>query len=243
MGKKGAAILKQLQEAAKKEADGQIKNAMKSDKTDEEGLKANLKSVGLTVAGLKRHFERQFMMQTYLRERFSSKTNAVSLEEIRRHYEDNADKYRVEDRVKWSDVLILADSFQSRPIARRQAEAVAELLRKGEDVKAVAEKFGQADTKVRKGAGIGEKPGEIYPEFLEPKVLAMKAGDVKVVETEPGFHVVAVSERTPAGPRKLDDKLQAEIRKKLLDRAFSEEYAKLVSRLWVEMQPAIYIEK
>ena len=53
------------------------------------------------------------------------------------------------------------------------------------------------DSKFRNGAGVGEKPGEIFPQDLEPTLLAMNAGQVQVKETETGFHVLKVTEGRP----------------------------------------------
>lgn len=98
------------------------------------------------------------------------------------------------------------------------------------------------DSKFRNGAGIGEKPGEIFPQDLEPTILALKSGQITVKETESGFHILRVAERTYAGPKPYDEKLQAEIRRKLQNQIYEREVRREIDTLRTRTQPQIWVD-
>jgi parvulin-like peptidyl-prolyl isomerase len=100
--------------------------------------------------------------------------------------------------------------------------------------------YGMGDSKLRNGAGVGTKAGEIFPPELEPTILALKQGQVAVKETETGYHILRVAERTYAGPRPYDEKLQAEIRRRLQNEIFEREAKRFVDTLWKRVQPQIW---
>jgi parvulin-like peptidyl-prolyl isomerase len=92
---------------------------------------------------------------------------------------------------------------------------------------------GHGDSLLREGAGVGEKRGDIRPAELEETVFSIKAGNISgVLATESGYHIVKVLEREVAGTRKFDDKLQTEIRAKLMNLSTKVERDKMVAALW-----------
>jgi parvulin-like peptidyl-prolyl isomerase len=192
---------------------------------------------------VKRQIERGFMMQTYLREVVSKRLDNIGLNEIREYYAQHQDEFRAEDKVKWQDLFVLAERFKSAAEARQYADALAARAVHGDDFAKLAAEYSMGDSKFRHGAGIGDKPGEIFPQDLEATVLALKPGQVTVKETETGFHVLKVAERTYAGPRPYDEKLQGEIKRKLQAKIYEQETRRLIDSLWKQAQPQIWIDK
>ena len=241
--KKQTSALTKLREAANKEADARLRDSKKEmGIATEEDFRNVLRARGLTAAGVKRQIERGFMMQTYLREKFS-RADAIGLADVREYYDAHPDEFKAEDRVKWQDLYVMAEQFNTPDEARRYAEQMAARGRKGEDFAVLAAQYSQGDSKLRKGAGIGEKPGEIFPQDLEPTILAMKANQVAVATTESGFHVLRVAERTYVGRRPFDEKLQAEVRRKVQQQIFERESKRFVETLWKRIQPQVWAEK
>jgi parvulin-like peptidyl-prolyl isomerase len=242
--RKQTAGLSKLRQEASKEAESRLKEFKKERgiPTDEE-FKAALRSQGLTLAGVKRQIERGFMMQTYLREVVSKRLDNIGLNEIREYYAQHQDEFRAEDKVKWQDLFVLAERFKSAAEARQYADALAARAVHGDDFAKLAAEYSMGDSKFRHGAGIGDKPGEIFPQDLEATVLALKPGQVTVKETETGFHVLKVAERTYAGPRPYDEKLQGEIKRKLQAKIYEQETRRLIDSLWKQAQPQIWIDK
>jgi parvulin-like peptidyl-prolyl isomerase len=239
--RKQTAMLAKFREAAAKEADARLREFKKERgiPTDAE-FRSALRSQGLTFAGIRRQIERGFMMQTYLREKFTPIMDKLSLADIREYYAAHLNEYQVEDRVKWQDLFVMTEQFKTADEARQYATQLAARAAKGEDFVKLVEQYGMGDSKLRNGAGVGEKPGEIFPQELEPVILALKSGQVTIKETETGFHILRVTERTVAGPRPYDEKLQADIRRKLQGQIYERESKRFVESLWKRTQPQIW---
>ena len=239
--RKQTAMLTKFREAAGKEADARLRE-FKKDRgipSDAE-FRSALRSQGLTLGGIRRQIERGFMMQTYLREKLAPNMDKLSLADIRDYYNSHLDEYRSEDLVKWQDLFVMTEQFKSVEEARQYATQLAARASKGEDFVKLVEQYGMGDSKLRNGAGVGEKPGEIFPQELEPTILALKAGQVTIKETENGFHILRVAERSYAGAKPYDEKIQADIRRKLQAQIYERESRRFVDSLWKRTQPQIW---
>jgi parvulin-like peptidyl-prolyl isomerase len=240
---KQQSALGKLREAAGKEAEQRLKDFKKergipSDEVFREALQAQ----GLTLSGIRRQIERGFMMQAYLRERMLAYMDKIGLSEVREYYASHPDEFQAEDRVKWQDLFVLFERFKSADEARQYAAALAARAAQGADFGKLAAEYGMGDSKFRNGAGIGEKPGEIFPADLEPTILALNAGQITVKETEAGLHILRVAERTRAGLRPYDEKLQAEVKRKLQNQVYDREVRRMLDGLWKRTQPQIWVE-
>ncbi len=242
--KKQTTMLNKLRETAGKEADTRLKE-FKKDRgipTDAE-FRSVLRSQGLTLSGIRRQIERSFMMQTYLREKLTPMMDKVSLSDLREYYSAHASDFRAEDAVKWQDLYVEKEQFKTADGARQFATSLSNRAAKGEDfIKLVAD-HGMGDTKLRNGAGVGEKPGEIFPQELEPAILSLKAGQVTIKETETGYHILRVAERSYAGTQPYTEKLQGEIRRRLQNEIFEREAKRFIDTIWKRSQPQIWADK
>jgi hypothetical protein len=241
---KQTANLAKLREAAGREAEARLKD-FKKDRgipTDEIFREA-LRTQGLTMAGIRRQIERGFMMQTYLREKMSPHMDKVGLADVREYFAAHPDEFQAEDRLKWQDLFVLFERFKTADEARQYATSLADRAARGEDFAKLAETYAMGDSKFRKGAGIGEKPGEIFPPDLEPTLLSLKSGQVTVKETEAGLHVLRVAERTFAGTRPYDEKVQGEVKRKLQAQIYEREVRRYLDTLWKRTQPQIWADK
>lgn len=244
MGKnKQGAMLGKLKEAAGKEADARLREVKKEHGIpSDEDFKTALRAQGLTLSGIRRQIERTFMMQTFLRQKLEPYLEKVGLAELREYYAAHPDEFKSEDKVKWQDLFVLAERFNSRAEAKQYADHMAARAARGEDFAKLAGEYSMGDSKFRNGAGVGEKPGEVFPQDLEPTVLALKQGQVTVRETETGYHVVRVAERAYAGVKPYDDKLQADIRRRLQNQIYEREVRRYTDTLWKRIQPQIWAE-
>lgn len=240
---KQSAGLNRLREAAAREADTRLAEFKKERNIpSEEVFREALQSQGLTEAGIKRQIGRNFMMQSYLREKVAPSLERISLADVRDYYKAHPDEFMAEDRVKWQDLFVAFDRFKTPDEARQYAAGMASRAARGMDFAKLAADYGMGDSKFRNGAGIGEKPGEIFPADLEPTILALKAGQITVKETETGLHVLRVAERTYAGVRPYDEKVQAEVKRKLQNQIYEREVRRLLDTLWKRTQPQIWVE-
>lgn len=233
--------IEELQEYASKDADKRLVDFRKNRGIpSEEVMREALASQGLTVAGLKRSLERTSMMNMYLRERISPRIKGINLRQVRDYYEEHPDDFRIEDNVKWQDMFIHAEKFRTRAEAKQYADSIVGRLRSGEDFLVLAKQFDMGLSAGPKGAGFGEKKGEIRPEEAEPVVLALKPGEVNLVEIESGYHIVRVAERAYAGVRPFDEKAQKESRQRVEGQIFEAEAKRIVNALWRKVQPKIF---
>ncbi len=239
--RKQTAMLGKFKEAAGKEASARLQQFKKERGIPSDAeFRAVLRSQGLTLSGIRRQIERSFMMSNYLHEKLSPNMDKLSLSDMREYYAAHLKDFRAEDGVKWQDLFVLKERFKTPEEARQYAFNLAARAGRGDDfVKLVAE-FGMGDSKLRNGAGVGEKAGEIFPQELEPTILALKQGQVTVKETESGYHVLRIVERTYAGPRPYDEKLQGEIRRTLQNEIFEREAKQFIDTLWKRTQPQIW---
>jgi len=241
--RKQTTALAKLRAEASKEAENRLKE-FKKDRgiPNDTEFRSVLRGQGLTLAGIKRQIERGYMMQTYLRDKLSPKLDSLGLADVREYYATHLNEFQAADGVKWQDLFVLSERFKSIEEAKQYANQLAVRAGKGEDFAKLAAEFSMGDSKARNGAGIGDKPGEIFPQDLEPTILALKASQITVKETETGFHVIRVAERTYAGPKPYDEKLQAEIRRKLQNQIYEREMRREIDTLWKRTQPQIWAD-
>lgn len=235
--------LGKLKEAASKQADKSISEIKKERgmKSDEE-LKAMLRAQGLTLAGVRRQIERGMMMRIYLQEKISSRTDSISLVDIREYYDSHPKDFLAEDSVQWMDMFVMKNKFENVADAKKYAEQLLTQLKDGADFGTLAAKSGHGDSALRNGAGIGEKPGEIFPPDIEPAVLKLRSGQLAIEETDNGFHIIKIIERVVAGRRPLDDRLQNEVKQKVQAQIYEREAKRYVDTLWKRSQPQVWID-
>jgi parvulin-like peptidyl-prolyl isomerase len=230
---KRPALLEQLKQEAEKEADRRIKEVKKATKVEgDEEFKALMRQQGLSVEGLRRQTERNFMMTEYVRNLIFPVVQRINIQQIREYYENHADQFAIPDRVKWMDLFVDASRFASPAAARQHAETIAQRAKAGEDFAALVKQFDHGDSSLRNGEGLGTKRGEIRPAQAEPVVFALKPGEVgPVIDMGFGFHVVKVVERDYAGREPFDEKCQAKVRDKLRQQIAEREYKRIVEEL------------
>src|SRR5262249_27349334 len=151
-----------------------------------------------------------------------------SLQEIREYYDQHADEFTIEDKVRWQDIFIDASRFPDIVSARRYIEQLLARAKAGEDLGKLSVEFDHGDSKLRNGDGLGSKQGEIKPTEVEATVLSLRPGDVTLVELRFGYHIVKVVQREYAGRRPFDMACQSEVRKKLQNIIAEREYKRIV---------------
>ena len=241
--RKQTSALGKLKEAAGKEADAMLKT-FKKDRgvSSDEDFKAILRAQGLTLSGIRRQIERGTMMRIYMQEKVSARMDSIGLGDIREYYEAHGSDFMAEDNVQWMDLFVMKEKFAAPADAKKYAEGLLAQLKNGADFGTTAAKSGHGDSALRNGAGIGEKPGEIFPPELEPAVFRLKSGQIAIEETETGYHIIKIIDRTVAGRRPLDDKLQAEVKRKVQAQIFEREAKRYVDTLWKRSQPQVWVD-
>lgn len=173
------------------------------------------------------------MVNLFLGTMLKEKNGSPTLAQLQDYYARHQAEFKTADRVKYLDLFVSLTRFGSEADARAHVDGLFKQALGGADFAELVKKHGHGDSPLRDGVGVGTKRGEIQPAELEATVFDLKPGNISgVVPTETGFHVVKVVERQVAGVRPFDEKLQNEIRYKLMDQASKAERDKLVTDLW-----------
>lgn len=232
-GKRGEALLKQIQESADEEFDkGWLRPMLKekhlSSRTE---LSDYLSHNGMSLKMFRRWWERNWMARQYLYARIEQQIKRIGHTEVSEYYYNHRDEYSQPDSVDWQDIFLDAGRHASRAAAREFAEALVQRVRQNEDFAQLSSEFDNGESRFRKGKGKGHKRGEIFPPEAEPLLFQMKEGDTTIVECPHGFHVVHLVKRQYAGPIPFDAKVQKEIRDKLRNEVFLREKESIVKEL------------
>ena len=201
-----------------------------------EHFKQFIREQGMDLDYQHQKFERDHVARTYLNARVVPQVLAsVGRQQIYDYYHQHETDFQVEDGVEWQEIFIAADRFGSRQAAAAHAAEVAAQARAGADFLELVKKYDQGDSSYRNGQGEGRRRGEIRPTELEAVVFELKEGEVgPVVEFANGFRVVRVAKREYAGRKKLDHKLQDEIRHKLQNEMLPRESRRFIEGLKVK---------
>ncbi|HLJ93570.1 MAG TPA: peptidyl-prolyl cis-trans isomerase [Gemmataceae bacterium] len=225
-------VLDKLKEAASKEFDKKLNETRKTVKfkTDEE-VKAFFRMQGLTLEGVRRQVERNFMAMEYMRNRIFPSIQRIGPEQIREYYDGHPEEFQVADGVTWQDIFLDASRYSNREAARQFAAQLIARARAGEDFRQLVTQYDQGNSSYLNGEGYGHHRGEIKPPEAEPILFQMREGDMKLVELTNGFHVVRLVKREHAGLKPFDEKTQTAISNKLQGQAWEREYQRILREL------------
>jgi len=233
LSKAGKQYLEKLREAAGKQFDRQVRlykehYGLKSD----EELKKFLAEHGLSLNGIRKQKEREFIATEYLRSRIMPSVDAITPAQVREYYQQHGEEFTAIDRVEWQDIFIDASKHANPEEAKKLAEELANRARAGEDFVALVEKYDNGYSRAIKGAGAGQQRGQIVPPEVEPVVFNLREGEVgPVVEISGGFHVVRVVKREYAGRKPFDEKIQSQIQNQLRNEIAARETKRIISDL------------
>jgi len=238
---KKAQVIEMIQEDATKDADKRLREFKKSRKiTSDEEFGQMLEQQGLTLTGMRRQIERNFMMGQYISNLIGPKAQRINFADGQDDYKSHADEFKSEDRIKWQDVFLRYDKFPSPEAARAFAQQIVAKAKAGEDFASLAKKFDQGDSSLRGGFGSGEKPGEVQPQQAEEVLFRLQPGEVgPLIEMELGIHIVRIAERSYAGTKPFDVKTQNDVRKKLSAQTAERELKRVLEQLRRQF-PVVY---
>jgi peptidyl-prolyl cis-trans isomerase C len=155
---------------------------------------------------------RDDLEQNLLRDKLFAKMmmgQEVKEEDAQKYYDENKDKYKQKEQIKASHILFKVDAATT-PADKKKREmeakkALAEAKRGGADFAAIAKKYSEGPTKDNGGdLGMFSRGRMVKP--FEDAAFAAKAGDViGPVETQFGYHVIKVFDKTPEQQRPFAD--------------------------------------
>jgi len=159
-----------------------------------------------------------------------SKPITVTPEEISKYYAANPASFSHPDLVRASHILIRAGETQELDaVAKQRAEALLARAKKGEDFAKLARE-NSTDASASNGGDLGfGTRSEMVPEFADA-VFSMTVGEIRLVKSRVGYHVVKVTGKKNEGLATLEE-VKAELANALKNDKAQRELAKLVNQL------------
>ncbi|MBV5341572.1 MAG: peptidylprolyl isomerase [Deltaproteobacteria bacterium] len=167
---------------------------------DEQEFKKAIKDLDMDEKDLREYTRRDLLISNFIETKFVSKT-VVTEAEARAFYDKNPDKFKQDETVKASHILIGVDakaSADDRKKAREKADKLHKELAGGADFATLA-KGNSTCPSSQQGGDLGFfGKGQMVPAF-EKAAFALKPGEISaVVETQFGYHIIKVAEKKPA---------------------------------------------
>jgi peptidyl-prolyl cis-trans isomerase D len=132
----------------------------------------------------------------------------VDDETVAAEYQARLDSFKVPEERYAHHILIAVDKVATESEeadARKRAEDLLERLRGGEDFEELAKQFSEDLASKHEGGATGRiRRGEMEPQF-EAAIFDMQPGEMKLVQTSFGFHIVRLDEVKPERTKQLDD--------------------------------------
>jgi len=194
------------------EVDSQL-DQIKKQFPSEDAFKQMLQARGVTLEQLRADTAQTIAVNTMLKDELEPRV-AVTEADSKKFYDENRARFRQEDSVHASHILIRtpeqADAA-AKAKAKSQAENLLAQLKKGGDFAGLAKQHSQDPGSAPNGGDLGFfSKGQMVPAF-EQAAFGLKPGETSgVVETPFGYHIIRVSE-AKAGRDLNYDEVKAQI--------------------------------
>ena len=134
-------------------------------------------------------------------------TPKVSDQEIQSYYNTHQSEYQLPEQARSRHILIKfpGGAAKTDAEAKAKAEALLKQIQGGADFAEVAKKNSEDPGSGAQGGELGfAKHGAMVPEF-DAAIFGQKIGDVKIVHSQYGYHIVQVEERQAAHNQPLNE--------------------------------------
>lgn len=184
---------------ADNEVDEQLKT-MQSQFPNESDFKKALEARGMSLERL-RADARVDMVITKLLESEVATAAPATDDDVRAFYEKNPDKFKQEESMRASHILIMVDQKAdeaARKKARAEIDAILKRARAGEDFAKLAKAHSQDGSAAQGGDLDFFARGRMVPEF-DKVAFALEPGEISdVVTTQFGYHIIKATDRRAA---------------------------------------------
>ena len=205
----------------------------------ETALKAN----NLTEKELLDIIRKDIVINKLLEKDVTSKIT-VAEADTKKFYNENQDKFKKTEGYRASHILIGVDpkaTAEEKKKAKEKAEAIRKKILAGDDFATLAKAESTCPSK-EKGGDLGTfGKGEMVPAF-EKATAALKPGEISdVVETQFGYHVIKLTEKSPAGVVTYDEskeKIENYLKQTKAQQAVVDYIAKLKEKATIEKSAA-----
>ena len=185
------------------------------------------------------------LARAYMRKEIDSEKITVTDKEVEEYYNAHKDKFKENEAVKASHILIKVDKDGDKKAweaAKKKAEMVRSKALKGESFAKLAKEYSDDPGSKNKGGELGYfTKGRMVPEF-EKAAFSLKKGEIsQPVKTAFGYHIIKVEDKKPAHQKKL-----SEVKETLKDELLKEKQKKamnaILDQLKKKYKPVVHTE-
>lgn len=131
-------------------------------------------------------------------------------QEIQAYYNAHQSEYSTPEQARSRHILIKVDpgaDAKTDAAAKAKAESILKQLQGGANFAELAKKYSDDPGSKEQGGELGfAQRGRMVPAF-DTAIFTQKIGDIKIVKTQYGYHIVQVEERKPAQVQTLSEVL------------------------------------
>lgn len=222
-------------DATIEEVNEAIEGIKKKYSLNEEALIESLRKEGFILEGYKKKLAEQITLSKVVSQQVRGKI-VVSENEVKKYIEENKDAIGDGEGYRVKQIFFKRpDNSADRKATEEKANTVLQRVKAGEDFSSLAKEYSD-DPAGKAGGDLGFiKKAHMAREFIDV-VSRMNVGDVsQPFWTDRGLHIVKLEEKS--GSRNIDE-LKEDVRNKLLEKRFSEEY-----KNWIRgLREKAYIE-
>lgn len=217
-----------ISEAEMKEAVARLKQQYGI--TTDEQFEQSLKSSGLTRADMEARLRDTLTTQKVFGRELRSREQ-LSDSELRERYNREKENYRLPERARLREIVVLKPESGSADEARTRANEVAEAARKaGTDFANLASTMSESGTKDT-GGDLGEvAKGDLVPELDKAVFNAAQGSILGPIETRSAWHIVRVEQRLPSEVPAFES-LKDRLRQDASEETFQRDYKAYIDNL------------
>ncbi len=133
----------------------------------------------------------------------------VSQQEIEQYYTAHQADYQTPEQARSRHILIKfpGGAAKTDAEAKAKAESILKQLQGGADFAKLAKQYSEDTGSAAQGGELGfAKHGTMVPEF-DKAIFTQKIGELAIIKTQYGYHIVQVEERQPAHTQSLNEVL------------------------------------
>ena len=219
------------------EVDAEVQAITKSFSSDAE-MNAALARQLLTRDTLKQKLEQDLTVAKYINSLAQAVT--VAPEDVSKYYTENPERFSHPNLIRASHILLLSEETPDLDAqVKERAEGLLARAQKGEDFAKLA-KENSVDATASEGGDIGYVTKEQLESDFANAVFSMSAGDIRLVKSRYGYHVVKLTDKKPEGVAQLDE-IREELTTAMKRDKAQVELANLVSQLQEQAKIEILI--
>jgi parvulin-like peptidyl-prolyl isomerase len=189
-------------------------------------LREKLERQGGSLELMRQNYLAETLAREFVQSQLKARVGEPSQPEYVAYYRDHLDEFYRPAQVTWREIVVKVPPGSDRAAARRQAEALLDRLRRGEDFATLARTASQGPTAAKGGLWQTEPNASSIPAVNAALASSPLHAITPILEGPSSFHIVRVEARRAAAPLPFDDEegiVQRTIREKLREAAFQRE--------------------